>query len=40
LVIKDQKQNKKFCDDENIRFYFSAGTKIKIHYIYRDKKFI
>ena len=37
--IKDQKQNKKLCEDENIQFNF-IGTKIKIRYIYRDEKFI
>jgi len=30
IFIRDQKQNKKFCEDESIRFKFS-GTKIKIH---------
>ena len=39
ISIKDQKQNKKFCEDENIQFNF-IGTKIKICYIYRDKKLI
>ena len=28
-----------FFEDENIRFNF-LGTKIKIHYIYRDEKLI
>ena len=31
ISIKDQKQNKKFCEDENIRFNF-IETKIKIRY--------
>jgi len=39
LAIKDQKQNKKIYEDENIQFYF-IGTKIKIYYIYKDKKLI
>ena len=39
ISIKDQKQNKKFCEDENIQFNF-IGTKIKIRYIYRDEKLI
>jgi len=39
LFIKDQKQNKKICDDENIQFNF-IGTKIKIYYIYKDEKLI
>jgi len=39
IFIRDQKQNKKFCEDENIQFNF-LGTKIKIHNIYRDKKLI
>ena len=39
ISIKDQKQNKFFCEDENIQFNF-IGTKIKIRYIYRDKKLI
>jgi len=39
MAIKDQKQNKKFCEDENIQYNFSA-TKIKIYYIYRDEKLI
>ena len=37
LFIKDQKQNKKNCENENIQFYF-LGIKIKICYIYRDEK--
>jgi len=37
--IKDEKQNKKICEDENIKFNF-IGTKIKIRYIYRDEKLI
>jgi len=37
ISIKDEKQNKFFCEDENIQFNF-IGTKIKIHYIYRDEK--
>ena len=39
MTIKDQKQNKKICVDENIQFNF-LGTKIKIHYIYREEKII
>jgi len=39
ISIKDEKQNKKFCEDENIQFNF-IGTKIKIRYIYRDEKLI
>jgi len=39
MVIKDQKQKKFFYEDENIRFNI-LGTKIKIHYIYRDEKLI
>jgi len=46
IFIRDQKQNKNFCEDENIRFNF-LGTKIKIHYIhihyiyiYRNEKLI
>jgi len=39
ISIKGQKQNKKFCEDENIQFNF-IGTKIKIYYIYRDEKLI
>ena len=31
IFIRDQKHNKKFCEDENIQFKF-LGTKIKIHY--------
>jgi len=38
-IFKGQKQNKKFCEDENIQFNF-IGTKIKIRYIYRDEKLI
>jgi len=34
-----KKQNKKFCEDKNIKFNF-LGTKIKIRNIYRDKKLI
>ena len=34
-----KKQNKLFYEDENIQFNF-LGTKIKIHYIYRDEKLI
>jgi len=37
ISIKDQKQNKFFCEDENIQFNFT-GTKIKICYIYKDEK--
>ena len=36
MTIKDEKQNKKICEDENIQFNF-LGTKIKIRYIYKDK---
>jgi len=32
IFIRDQKQNKKFCEDENIKFN-SLETKIKIHNI-------
>jgi len=39
ISIKDEKQNKKFCDDENIQFNF-IGTKIKIRNIYRNEKLI
>jgi len=39
MVIKDEKQNKKICADENIQFNF-LGTKIKIRYIYKDEKLI
>jgi len=39
IIIKDQKQNKFFCEDENIQFNF-IGTEIKIRYIYRDEKLI
>jgi len=39
ISIKDEKQNKKFCEDENIQFNF-IGAKIKIRYIYRDEKLI
>ena len=39
ISIKDQKQNKIFCEDENIQFNFIV-TKIKIGYIYRDEKLI
>jgi len=39
MAIKDEKQNKKFCEDENIRFNF-LRTKIKIYYIYKDEKLI
>ena len=39
IPIKNQKQNKKICEDENIQFNF-IGTKIKIRYIYRDEKLI
>jgi len=37
MVIKDEKQNKKICEDENIQINF-LGTKIKICYIYKDEK--
>ena len=36
ISIKDQKQNKFVCEDENIQFNF-MGIKIKIRYIYRDE---
>ena len=39
IFIRDQKQNKIFCEDENIQFNF-LETKIKIHNIYRDQKLI
>jgi len=39
ILIKDQKQNKKFCEDENVQINF-LGTKIKILYIYKDEKII
>jgi len=39
IFIRDQKQNKFFCEDENIQFNF-LETKIKIHNIYRDEKVI
>ena len=39
ISIRDQKQNKKFCEDKNIRFNI-LGTKIKIRNIYRDEKLI
>jgi len=39
IFIRDQKQNKFFCEDENIQFNF-LETKIKIHNIYRDEKLI
>jgi len=39
LWIEKEKENKKFCEDENIQFNF-IGTKIKIRYIYRDEKLI
>ena len=39
MAIKDEKQNKIFCEDENIQFNF-LGTKIKIRYIYKDEKLI
>jgi len=32
ISIKDQKQNKKFCEDEKISFYI-LETKMKICYI-------
>ena len=37
ISIKDQKQNKNFCEDENIQFNF-IGTKIKIRYIKFDRE--
>ena len=39
IFIRDQKQNKKFCEDENIQFNF-LETKIKICNIYRDEKLV
>ena len=39
ISIKDQKQNKFFCEDKYIKFNF-IETKIKIRYIYRNEKFI
>ena len=39
MAIKDEKQNKFFCERENIWFNF-LGTEIKIRYIYRDEKLI
>jgi len=39
MAIKDEKQNKKSCEDENIQFNF-LETKIKIRYIYNDEKLI
>jgi len=39
MTIKDEKQNKKICEDENIQFNFLV-TKIKIRYIYKDEKLI
>jgi len=39
IYFKDEKQNKTFCEDENIQFNF-IGIKIKIRYIYRDEKLI
>jgi len=39
ISFKDEKQNKIFCEDENIQFNF-IGTKIKIRYIHRDEKLI
>jgi len=35
VAIKDEKQSKKICEDQNIQFNF-LRTKIKIRYIYRD----
>ena len=37
ISIKDQRHNKKLCEDENISFYF-LGIKIKICYIYKGWK--
>jgi len=39
MTIKDEKQNKRNCEDENIQFNF-LETKIKICYIYNDEKLI
>ena len=39
MTIKDEKQNTKICEDENIQFDF-LETKIKIRYIYKDEKLI
>jgi len=38
-AIRDQKQIKNVCDDENIIFYF-LRIKIKIRYIFKDEKLI
>jgi len=39
MAIKDEKENKKICENKNIQFNF-LETKIKIHYIYKDEKLI
>jgi len=39
IFVRDQKQNKKICENENNSFYF-IRTKIKICYIYMDEKLI
>ena len=39
IFIKDQKQNKKICENKNTSFYF-LKTKIKICYIYKDGKLV
>ena len=39
IFFREQKQNKKICEDENISLYF-IKTKIKICYIYREEKLI
>ena len=39
MAIKDEKQNKKICEDQNIQSNF-LGTKIKIRYIYKNEKLI
>jgi len=36
MVIKDKKQNKKICEDENIKFNI-LGTKIKFAIFIRTK---
>jgi len=39
ILIRGQKQKNKYCEDENILFYF-LGTIIIIRYIYKDEKLI
>jgi len=36
MFNKDQKENKKICEGENIPISFT-GIKIKVCYIFRDK---